>query len=223
MTSEYSISEGAISEISLGTPGIPVAPLEEFLISRYADSIARYLPNDEMYSAKFISGSNLRGLLRGLGRIIRQGDDYIDELKAEFLPDQTTKFLDEWEALLGIPDTCFDNKGTTLQRRTAILVKLASLGVQTADDFVALAAMFGVSVNVYAGLDVYNEPSLAPGIDLGNPKRARYTIVVTYNLSAGEAFPYTYPIPFGTGEIAILQCLFSKIRPANCQVIFQKV
>lgn len=223
MTSEFAISEGAISETAEGTPGpLPYLP-QEVATNKYTDSVARYLPGGRLFSAKFIAGSNLRNLLRGIAQRFIQADAYIDELLTEYLPDQTALFLDEWEFVLGIPDSCFDGGGTATDRRTAILVKLSALGVQTQADFVALAAKFGVSVNVLPGIEVYNTPALAPGINLTSEKQARFTIVVTYNLDSGQVFPYTYPIPFGTSEIAVLQCLFRKVKPANVQAIFQKV
>jgi uncharacterized protein YmfQ (DUF2313 family) len=220
---EFAISEGAISETTLGIPGpSPYLPYD-VTVSRYADSLALYLPGGPLFSAKFIEGSNFRALLKGLARRLVQADGYIDELLTEYLPDTTNLFLDEWEFVLGIPDSCFDGSGTATERRTAILVKLSALGVQTQADFVALAAKFGVSINVHPGIEVYNTPSLAPGISFTSEKQARFTIVVTYNLESGQAFPYIYPIPFGTSEIAVLQCLFRKVKPANVQVIFQKV
>lgn len=222
MAGEFAISEGAISETTLGTPG-PAPYIPQKSTGRYADSLAMYLPGGPLFSAKFIAGSNLRNLLRGIAGRYVQADEYVDELLKEYLPDETNLFLDEWEVVLGIPDTCFDGSGTVQERRTAILVKLSALGVQTQADFVALAAKFGVSVNVYAGTDVYNTPSLAPSFTFTSEKQARFTIVVTYNLDSGQVFPYTYPIPFGTSEIAVLQCLFQKVKPANVRVVFQKV
>lgn len=95
--------------------------------------------------------------------------------------------------------------------------------MQTAEEFEALALRFGVSVNVYPGKDVYDTPSLAPGITFTTLKRARFSIVVTYNLEEGQAFTYTFPIPFGTASVVVLECLFNHVKPVDCQVIFQKV
>lgn len=223
MPTDSPIGLEPISSTTTAVPGPALLLGENELVLAYTDSLARYLPNDELFSAKYIKGSNLRSLLSGLSRRIIQGDQFIFELLDEYIPDNTVQFLDEWEVVLGIPDDCFSGTGTTLARRTAILVKLASLGVQTSDDFVALAAIFGLSVNVYPGLDVFNDPSLAPGLVVATERRARYTIVVTYNLDAGAAFPYVYPIPFGSDAIIVLECLFNKIKPANCIAVFQSV
>ena len=211
------------SSATLGTPGDVQVFDAETQTRRYADSFADYLPGGRMFEAKRISGTNLRKLLRGFAKEAIRADNYIQTLQDEYMPDTTTLFLDEWEFVLGIPDDCFDGTGSAADRRTAILVKLASLGVQTVDDFQALAARFGLSVNIHPGKDVYDTPSLAPGLTFANEKRARFTIVVTFNFAAGEAFTYTFPIPFGTSEVSILECLFNNVKPANCQVIFQNI
>lgn len=223
MATELAIAESPIGSETFGSPGPASFSTEDDRVEAWTNSLAQYLPGDELFSAKFIEGSNLRYLLRGLSKRIIQGDQHAIELLDEFIPDNTTKFLDEWESVLGIPDQCFHGEGTATDRRTAILVKLSALGIQTTADFVATALRFGVVVNVYAGKDVYDTPSLAPGVTFTTLKRARYSIVVTHTLAAGHAFPYTYPIPFGTASIIQLQCLFNNAKPANCQVIFQNV
>ena len=101
------------------------------------------------------------------------------------------------------------------ERRRDIVVKLASLGVQTILEFEALAALFSVSVTILAG----NDPAVSPAI---TPIRdARFTLVVDF--ISLEVFPYTFPILFGSVEISILQCLFERLVPANTQVLFQSI
>jgi len=222
MTNKSPIAVKPIGSAEKAISG-PAKVLRDEVLNLYTNSLAQYLPNDELFAAKFVKDSNLRSLLKGLALRIIQGDQYINELLEEYLPDNTNKFLDEWEFVLGIPDSCFSGQGSNLERRTAILVKLASMGIQTANDFINLASKFGLTVGVYAGEDVFNNPSIAPGVNFRDRKESRYSIVVTYDVTQGYDFTYIYPIPFGSSEISLLTCLFNKTKPANCQVIFEKV
>lgn len=181
------------------------------------------MPGGELFRQKSIANSNFRNLLLGMSYELMRANGALIEYSSEILPDKTTKFIDEWESAVGIPDSCFDGSGDVEARRRAVLVKLFALGVQTSTDFITLAGLFGVTVVIYPGKDVFDAPALVPGVTFTTATEARFTIVVTFLLEAAQVFPYTYPIPFGSSEIAILECLFNKVRPANCQVIFQKV
>ena len=180
-------------------------------VEEYTDSLAAYMPGGELFASRSVQDSNFRNLLRGLAfELLRANGSLIEY---DVLPDTTEKFLPEWESTLGIPDDCFSGAGTIIERRRDVLVKLASLGVQTKEEFESLAAIFGVTAEVIAGKD--------SGITFGSDKEARFTLVI--NLTASESFTYTFPIPFGSATTSVLECLFNKIKPANCQVLFQEV
>ena len=114
--------------------------------------------------------------------------------------------------------------GTNDERRRDILAKLASLGVQTAQDFEDLAEIFGITVQVESGADVATIfPFIFPALFFSSTKEARFTIVVTFLEEAPNAFPLTFPITFGDELIGLLECLFAKLKPANCDIIFKQV
>jgi hypothetical protein len=120
-------------------------------------------------------------------------------------------FVPEWESALGIPDDCFpgDTTGNDIDtRRTHILVKLAALGVQTSADFEALATTMG-----FPGTEVVS------GEDAGiQPPDGRFTIVINYVAGTFDVFPLSFEIEFGNSETEILDCLFEKLKPANCVI-----
>jgi len=192
-------------------------------LREYTDSLAAYMPSGELFRKRYIQGSNFRKLLTGLANEMYRSNGYLMEYVDQILPDQTEKFIDEWESVVGIPDGCLNGTGTNEERRSAVLVKLFALGIQTTDDFVTLAALFGITVDVYAGKDVLDTPSLAPNVVFDGEHDARFTIVVTYDLSPSATFTYTFPILFGNNEVVVLECLFNRVKPANCTVIFSKV
>lgn len=189
-------------------------------VQRQADSLANYLPSGRVFAAKKIPGTVTRRLLEGLAGELDRGTDLIAEFKREVLPDLTTLFLDEWESAVGIPDDCFSGAGSDAERRRDVQVKLASLGLQTAEDFVMLAALLGLDVTVEGGSVHGTFPMEFPIIFFPSEKAARFTIVVNFAGEEGASFPYTFPIPFSTPELILLECLFRELKPANCDLLF---
>lgn len=271
----------------------------------YLDSIVGHLPPGDVWRSGQVEGTNLRALLDGLTPTVRRADLGIRTLVAEIVPSETTLLIAEWERAVGIPDGCFTTDGTIEQRRRNVVVKLAALGIQTQQDFIDLAARFGIVVTVVGGMDVRFDPlfeldepfpasdltfdddaggdtivrndggsfiddgwsdfsdfqcavtvinadnptndivaqqivavsattlTLLPAAGLaddandttaqlsGSHKQARHTIVVRYAAPDANQFPLEFPAPFGGAELATLECLFQRLKPANCDLIFR--
>ena len=192
-------------------------------IEQYTNSLADYLPGGCLFASKSVDNSNFRKLLRGMAGELFRSNGLLKEYSEQIIPDQTIKFISEWESTLGIPDSCFSGTGTLVERRRDILVKLAALGVQTANDFIDLATTFGITVTINAGIQEITFPLVFPVVMFNTLKDARFTIVVRFTVEAANAFPLVFPITFGSGEIAILECLFTKLKPDNCNIIFRQV
>ena len=189
-------------------------------IEDQTNALADYMPNGRLFEAKKINDSNYRQLLRGIGSELFTSEGYLISLNDEYLPDQTVLFIEEWEKALGIPDDCLSVSESNDERRKNILIKLTALGVQTAEDFENLGDIFGVNVDIKAGFDVESE---FPSVYFDSVTDSRFTIVVDFIVEAASRFPLTFPFVFGDGEIAILECLFTKLKPANCKVLFRQV
>lgn len=184
-------------------------------LDEHVQSLAAYLPNGKLFEAKNIQDSNFRQLLRGLSGEIFNAQGYLATLENEYIPSLTTLFIEEWERALGIPDECAPGSGTITERRRDIVVKLASLGVQTAEDFVALAALYGIVVTVTPLSD--ESPTLPVGV---SEVEARYIFVVTGPGLTISVPPYD--VPFNLfGDETILQCLINRQAPSNCAVIYR--
>lgn len=192
-----------------------ITKIKVHTLEQHINALASYLPNGKLWAAKFIEGSNMRSLLKGLSIEVLNAEAFLTDLQNDFLPDTTEQFIDEWEKALGIPDDCFSGNGSPDIRRRDILIKLASLGVQTKQDFISLAQLFGITVNVLGGIE--------SGETFSTPKEARFTIVVTFQVDAANEFPLTFPFPFGDEVIALVECLFRKLKPSNCNVRFVEI
>ncbi len=192
-------------------------------LEQHTQALADYMPNGKLFEAKNINNSNFRQLLRGLAGELFTAQGYLITLEQEYFPDQTNLFLSEWESALGIPDSCFGGIGSNEIRRRDIITKLSALGVQTVQDFIDLAAVFGVVVEVNPGVEEITFPLIFPVVMFTTEKEARFTLVIRFTVETASRFPLVFPIVFGDGEIAILECLFTKLKPANCDIIFQQV
>ena len=182
-------------------------------ITDHTDSLADYLPDGPLFEAKRIDSSNFRKLLKGFAGELFTAEGYIKTFDEEYSPLTTEVFIAEWERALGIPDACFDATGDTDERRSHILTKLASLGLQTTADFVALGVIFGKTITVES-LD----EMVSPPVPVTLPA-ARYTIVVTGTELVTGLPPYDVPfIP--QADESTLECLFNILKPSNCKIIF---
>lgn len=184
----------------------------------HANAIAAHLLNGKTFEAKNIGESNFRQLLLGIAGEFRIAQEYIETLEKEYPPDNTTLFLEEWESALGIPDDCFSGAGTIEERQRDVLVKLASLGVQTADDFVRLAAIFGKTVTVSSLAEVAFPPYDVPFLPV-DVAAARFIIRVSGENLIANIPPYDVPFTPSSGE-SVLECVLNKVAPANCRVVF---
>lgn len=183
-------------------------------VERHAKALSAYLPDGPLFEAKNIADSNFRQLLLGLSGELFTAQGYLTTLNDEYLPDETTLFLNEWERALGIPDACFSGAGSIIDRRRDIVVKLAALGMQTAEDFVRLGELYGITLTVTPLADEFPLPAGIGEVE------ARYTMVVTGPLLIGEVLPYDVPFLLLTGE-SILQCLINTQDPVDCAVIYR--
>lgn len=176
-----------------------------FSVSDHADSLARYLPGGRLFKSANIKDTKFRNLLIGMASTLYDTEGYLKTVANEYDIRTTTLLVKEWESALEIPDFCFDNSGTIEQRRLNVLVKLSSLGVQTERDFIDLALLFGVIVTIVPN------PAL------------KFTINVNFSLAIANAFPLPFPILFEGNGAIVLECLYNRVKPANCNIIFNQV
>lgn len=187
--------------------------IENKILKDVQQSLAAYLPGGPLWESAQIPGTNLNAVIAGISGILLDTEIFNQLYNSDFIPSSPgTSFLENWEQAVSIPDDCFPGpeESSRETRRLHVLVKLASLGVQTSDDFVNLANILGfVGTTVQSGIDT----------GIAEPE-GQFTIVVTFGFS-GNDFPLTFPILFGSAQFSILECLFGKLKPDNCAINFE--
>jgi uncharacterized protein YmfQ (DUF2313 family) len=189
-------------------------------LEEQTQSLAGWLPIGRVWAARNVAGSVLRKLLRGLAHELVRASVFVNQLRAELMPGTTTVLIREWESTVGIPSACFRGTGTLSERQRDVITKLASLGVQTASEFEHLAQVFGFDVDVNAGAVHGLFPMEFPIVFFETQKDARFTIIVWYDYPESLKFPYIFPITFRVAGLDVLECVFSVLKPANCDLLF---
>ena len=138
---------------------------------------------------------------------------------------KTNELLSAWERSVGIPDSCFTNINVDLAtRRRQVEQKFSKFGgVQTAEDFIRVAAFFGFTVVKENIRDSTVLPATLPMQLNGSGREAAHTLVFTLQSGglAEKQFPLPFPLTFSEGGENFLQCLFDELAPANVQVIIR--
>lgn len=183
-------------------------------------SLADYMLDDILHQAKNISGSNFRKLLESISKEITRYEQDVQNLVDDYYPAFTNNLIEQWERALGIPDECFklDHTFTVEFRRKQVIAKLALMNATTKEDFIALAAFFGVNVTILNGTTEFQNgfAYTFPFRLGGNGKTSKFTILVIFEDfdEPSNAFPMTFPITFeGNAIINLIKCLFEKMKP----------
>lgn len=183
------------------------------------NSLAAFMPGGRVFAGKNRDGATLRKYLTGLAIELKRVEEMMNLISHEYDITVTTEFINEWESAVGIPDDCFDGTGTLEDRRKAVLAKFALMNLTTEQDFIDLAALFGVNITITTGIDEIRFPFTFPVLMFSTEKAARFTMLIEFD-TVLETFPFTFPIPFGEGIIGLIRCLFDKLKPANVRIIY---
>lgn len=204
--------------------------MERNTVEQHTAALAANLPSGRVWVPKLMHNSRLRSFLRGLAPTFQAIDRVLQRYVDQTIPTETTDYLAEWEAALGIPDPCVPLETDEAKRRRNIEVKLALLaGVQTKEDFQYLADLFNMTVDVNPGLDHVSIADGGTGLktpvfdiptDFATLAVARHSIVVVETLPDIARFPYSFAIPFSTSDQLTLRCLFETLKPATSQIVY---
>lgn len=113
----------------------------------YTQQLKALLPPGELWklTGDAVNSATLGAMAAEFGRVHARGDVVIDESD----PRTADETLDQWEEMLGLPDTAIvDIPDTTGERQRAVTQKYISQGGQTAAYYTAVAAACGYTVTI---------------------------------------------------------------------------
>ncbi len=183
--------------------------------------LARHLPDGAVWENKYNSESNLGKLILGLASEYFRLSVLIEDVMTEIDINQTNDLILDWQQSVGIPDDCLPVSGSLEDQRRDILLKLTNYGgVQSAEEFEALAALFGYTATVSTATRNGVFSLYFPIRFFDSRKVAVHTILVDLEESRA-VFALDFPIEFSSGVSGIIECLFRQLAPANCQLLFR--
>ena len=186
-----------------------------------ARQLARHMPDGAVWENKFNYESNMGNLMLGLASEYLRLSILIERVIDEADINKTNDMILEWQKSVGIPGDCIDAGGTIEEQRRNILLKLTNFGgIQTAQEFIDLAALFGFTADV-TNTRVNGVFSLDfPLRFFDSRKTAVHTILVDLE-EERAVFALDFPIEFTSGVTGLIECLFRKLAPSNCQLLFR--
>lgn len=185
--------------------------------------ISQYIRNDKIHINKNNPQSNWYKLLEGLSVEFLLFDKKISDVKYQYNINNTIDLIEEWEAMVGIPDGCIQVAKTIEERRKNVLFKLSSYECTTKTQFEFIAKILGYDVTVNSGSELMRFPLKFP-IVLGNASMMPFIIIVNIDKKyQNTGFPYSFPIQFKASVSDVLFCFFERLKPAQTKIIYRYV
>ncbi len=155
-------------------------------------------------------------VLRGLSAVYVRTNARANNVLAEAFPPTTYELLPEWEATLGLPDTCSGTVQTVIQRRGQVVARFIGMAGQRISDYVGWAAQLGFSITV-TNCAPFRMGQSRMGAPLGGPDWSH-----TWRINA----PLDSIIPFRMGGSAmgdplqawgnaVLECEMEAVSPPH--------
>ena len=202
-------------------------PLNDFTVhsqSQQAEILAQELPDGQNLTSKILIAKNLYNFLLGVGIECSQAESYIYAFVDQFDINITENFINEWESVVGIPDSCFSGTGTLEERQRDVIAKISSFGVSTEQQFIDLAAQYGYTITIEhrnfnsTPFDMLFDYPLGSGADAG-----KFTMFVIFQgvSTPQNIFDMQFNYIFEDGPYNIVICLFNKLKPANTLIIYE--
>lgn len=188
-----------------------------------ADQLTDHMPDGKVWQAKAINDTNLRGLVVSTAYPFNLVQAKIEEFICEFDIRTTTKFIDEWEESVGLPDDCFgaDTDTDIQSRRNAVIERYKKEAIVTLAEMQAYVdAIFGVGeVTLYNGTEYYSFEREFQGSFLGNTNEK--FIIVAEVLTQGNLFERNFEDTFtGALDTVKINCVLRRVVPANVLILF---
>lgn len=189
-------------------------------VDYYKEQLKQLLPQGMAWPKD--DESTLSQLLHGFAEELARVDGRAWQLIEEIDPRTTTELLEDWERVAGLPESCVGELSETIQaRRDAVVEKITSIGNQSPQYFIDIAAKLGFEITItefrpfraghsHAGDPVYDE-EWAYWWQVNSALNTIFYFEAGQN-SAGD--------PLRWWGNAILECIIRKRKPAHTGVIF---
>lgn len=214
----YDVTYGPLSVV-WGGPSEVISETGETDAASYARSLAALLPQGQAWPTD--PASTLQRVLLGLAQEMQRVDARAAALVQESDPRTTTELLSDWERSHGLPDPCVEVAQTVAERRQALMGRILSIGGQSRQFFISLAAALGYSITIT------EFPTEAAAISAGIPYTGTswantwlVNVPVTVAVRDFRAGAGSAGEPLRSWGNDVLECQFQRLKPAHTSVLF---
>lgn len=190
-------------------------------LEKYIDLVYKLLPPGRAWNRSV--HSNLYKLVSGFAPEFSRIEERVRDLMRESNPSRCVETLEDWEKLLGLPDSCTINLNLSFeQRRMVVVQKLVAGGGSSIAFFEQIAKIFGyddIQVNDYkpfrAGRSQAGDQLSGEGWEYTFKVFSENTII--NNFKAGKSQAGDQIRTFGDPA---MECIIRKVKPAHTTVLF---
>ena len=184
--------------------------------------LASHLPHGKIWMNAFDPSDDFGKLFKGLAMEFYRFQVLEEKFYDEMDIDEANELLTDWEKSVGLPNSCFSTNVSKTERRKQIKQIFSKFGgVQKAEDFVRVAAVFDFDITVIPTRTIVELPLEFPMLFFGDKKDVVHSFFIQINsdLTTESTFSIPFPVPFSSGGKGFLQCIFDFLAPANVKVI----
>lgn len=141
------------------------------------------------------------------------------ELINEADPRTTIELFTDWERIAGLPDSCITDEQTLAQRRASLLARLTTVGGQSAQYYIGLAAQLGYTITVQ-DFDLYDVTDDVSASIYGEPWQYAFQVNATLNTVFVFAVTDSVDDPLSAWSNNALECTINRYKPAHTLALF---
>ena len=168
--------------------------------------------------------ANLTKLLGAFAVVLAGVDASVAGLYDEADPRTTNQLLPDWERVCALPDPAVGGAQQSLvERRAWLLMRLTSIGGQSAAYFIALAAQLGavITITTYqpwgCGFGMTGRDQLSGDSSVRFLWRVNMPNPIVYHFQVGAS---QLGDPLGYVRTGVIEALFARYKPAYSTLIF---
>lgn len=204
----------------------------EARVDAYSEALRALLPRGLVHEVR--EGSRRDNLTRAIAAVAVGVEERASQLHEEADPRTTFELLLDWERVVGTPDECNLEWGTTAARRAAIVARFTDAGGQTPQHLVDVAEALGFTITVEeyrpfeGGISTGGEGGTLPD---GSDYRTGWAVegedVHVFMIHGPIASPIFAECgvsacgdPLVDFDNEVLRCAMRRIKPAQTDVLF---
>jgi uncharacterized protein YmfQ (DUF2313 family) len=165
--------------------------------------------------------ATLTRLLAALAEELARVDGRASTLLEESDPRTAIELFPDWERIAGLPDACLGGTEQSMgQRRELLLARLTTVGGQSIQYYINIAALFGIAINSITEIQPHDVTCDVTYPLYGEDWQFVWQVDAPENSIGYKTVTDTVADPLAWWGNEALECLINRLKPAHTQVLF---